>query len=712
MKVDNRNLLNSSTDQSKNILYPDEIYGIYNQLLTDGYLTIDTHIFNSVNILNQHFENILALLLDGIETDQIQSLKVNILFSDNINLKLTIIDYWFNLIFWELPVSVGDEISSKFLYFDEAITQNTIKSWIDNNFIDKHRTDFSDIQLNNFIDNSIHKFKYIDRFSFYLMNTSNNEDTIELMKNNQTVFDAIHCDLSKVPTEDVKNIGMDWTYKLITEIKNSNHWAKPYFMAKEGINIKQFREFLVNIGTVPDGEGSIFPYILNTNYNNRGVNEVKDYIIDAHKARSSQEISKMNVGIAGAFARILGLNNTDTLLYNDPEYKCNTKNFVKRFIKNDIDLNKLKHRFYKIYEDGPTLSLGSHPEKTHKHLIGQTIYTYSPITCASGARGEGICYRCYGNLAYTNNNINIGRFASEELSSKLTQKLLSAKHLLESAVRKMMWIQNFSVFFDLDFSSFSINKEFNEKKYRLVIANDNIEIDDEYEQSDYNEHISYCNIIDPQGNIVLTLSTVDKDDLFISPGFSEMIHKRKEDTEGNISFDLDEIKDIELFMVKIVNNELSLTLDKIKNIINKKSEVQSLKDKDSMISELANTVNEGGINIDSIHLEVLLSNQCVNEKSNLLKPEWEYPNEPYRMITLNEALRDNPSVAISLMYEKIDKALYNPLTFKKTAPSSIDLFYMVNPQDAMSIKTQKSDIISEKEGDMIKPFSINNNIEE
>ena len=250
-----------------------------------------------------------------------------------------------------------------------------------------------------------------------------------------------------------------------------------------------------------------------------------------------------------------------------------------------------------------------------------------------------------------------------------------------------------------------ISKEFTEKKYKFLINKDEIESEDEYDQSDYNEHISYCTIIDPNDQYI-QIGTLDRDNLYISPAFSEMINKKKADVDGNVIFDIDDIRDMELFMVRVTNNELSLVLEKIKALLNRKAEVESLKTKESLVEHLIDTVNEGGLHVDTIHLEVLLSNQCVSAESNLLKPEWEYEDEPYKMITLNEALRDNPSVTISLMYEKIDKALYNPLTYKKDKPSSIDLFYMTHPQNYMSMECEDSGIISDKEGDMIKPFTM------
>ena len=62
----------------------------------------------------------------------------------------------------------------------------------------------------------------------------------------------MHADLSNVPIENVKDVGMDLTYKAIEYIKNSDHCLADSFRAEEGISVKQYREFSINIGTKPD----------------------------------------------------------------------------------------------------------------------------------------------------------------------------------------------------------------------------------------------------------------------------------------------------------------------------------------------------------------------------------------------------------------------------------------------------------------------------
>ena len=103
----------------------------------------------------------------------------------------------------------------------------------------------------------------------------------------------------------------------------------------------------------------------------------------------------------------------------------------------------------------------------------------------------------------------------------------------------------------------------------------------------------------------------------------------------------------------------------------------------------------GGIHIDAVHAEMILSNQIRSADNVLEMPKWEIPNETYRLLTLNEALTNNPSITVSLEYEKLPKALYYPLSFKKIKASSIDLFFMVQPQEFMNTETKVSTIKKE-----------------
>lgn len=689
-------------------LVPLPQYSCYADLINTGVQYINTSIFTDMDILNMHFYQILDLFKDGIETDQIQTSVVFVTFTDGETVKLSVFDYWFNLLFWGLPVSSNHPIDSRYLWYYEDITQNSIADYINSTFLKINRQNYTNMKINNMIDDVMYKFQFIDKFSLFLYNTSNNEDTIELMLNNKDFYDCINCDLSNIPIEDVKDMGMEITKRGVQHILESGkHWAIPYFKAKEGINIKQYREFQFNIGTVPDGNGGVYPLMINGNYANRGISDPALYAIDADKARIAQVMSHQNVGTSGAFARILGLNNMDDRLHPDPNHICDSKHFVQVTIKDAKTLSMYKGRWYRFIPDGVEYQMSLEPVKDNIDLVGKTLLFRSPITCASRSRGHGICYRCYGGLSHTNNDINIGKIAAELLSSLLTQRLLSAKHLLETNIKKLMWNENFYSFFEINYSMIKLKDDTQFKKFKIVLdpMEDDEELDDDIDPAlAFNTYVTGCTIIDPKGNEYY-ISTSDEDSLYLSPELNAIISKKTPDSDGLYILDLDSLKDKNLFYIEVVNNELGRTLEKIKNILNKNAEVRRLVTKDAITQALVDTIIEGGLNIDAIHLETILSHQCKSYESNLIEPEWQYRNATYRMITLNEALKDNKSITISLMYKDINKLLFYPLSFMKSDPSVMDLFYMTKPQMYMSMEPVESNLVDDKEVEgPIRPF--------
>ena len=88
-----------------------ENYGIYRELVQNGHMRINTEILNKDNIDN-HFYCVLNILRDGIETDYVQHMAVNVLFTDSIDVNLSIFDYLLNVMMWTLPAKTGDKISS------------------------------------------------------------------------------------------------------------------------------------------------------------------------------------------------------------------------------------------------------------------------------------------------------------------------------------------------------------------------------------------------------------------------------------------------------------------------------------------------------------------------------------------------------------------------------------------------------------------------
>lgn len=720
-------LTNSGTGEMTEVLPLSNIenYGVYSSVVSGHKVFIRTNDLSKDNWLS-HYKSILNLLKDGIETNLVQNTFINVEFADGNAVDLAIVDYYLNLIMWNMLIRTNVAIESKHIFFADEIKKDTIKDYIDKFLIDISRKRFTNKELNNIIDDTLYRIHDIDIFSMFFSNTVNLEDNVFLMKKNKEFDKCMHVDVKDIALEDVKSFGMDYANKSIDIIKDSkkylgyDHCLADAFRASEGINPKQYKEFAINIGTKPDGHNGIFPFAINHSFINGGVSSPLEYFIESSTGRTAQIIKYNNVGSSGHFARLLGLNNMDSFLHPDPNYDCCSSNFVEIVIKDKKTLKMLNNRYYRLHPHGMEKLIKS----TSTDLIGKKIYLRSPITCASAARGQGICYKCYGDLAYTvydagiNFGVNIGRIASETLSSSLTQKLLSAKHLLETFIEKINWTKKFNETFEVTGNTATIDSEINYKNYKLIIDPESIELeneeDDDLSFSDdedyrpiYNEYISEFDIM--ENGEIHHISNDKNSKLYISNELNSVIRRKGEPIDGKIYIDFSELKDIILFIIPIENNELSKTLEHLENLLNKNSTIKGM-DINQLLQSLIDTVIEGGLNIASTHIEVIMSNQIRDGEDILERPKWYLPNPSYEILSLNRALTCNPSVTISLSYQKISKLLYNPLTYRKKGASFMDLFFMERPQYAIkNIKLPENEEFKPKPGEFYEPMVFSEN---
>lgn len=657
-------------------------YYFYEELCKTGNQIIKTSDINHDNI-DLYFNGLINIMKDGIESDEVQKMMVHVIFADNIDVDLSIFDFIYNLMMWQLCTGVGEQIKSVHLVFFEDITKRKIKEYIDNIFVDKYRKYLEFINMNQIIDDVIGKFRELRTFQMYLCNTLNFKDTIDLMNKYPEFNETIHFDATGIPLEDVKDRGMDAANKQIKYIKNSDHCLRDAFRTGEGISPKQYKEVAVNIGSKPDGQGSVFPHPINHSFMNGGLQTPEELCIESSVGRVAQILQKTNVGESGAFARNLELNNQDTFLNPDPNYVCDTQNFEEVLIENETKLNMYDLRYYRDNPRGVDKLCES---KKCKDLIGRKLYFRSPMTCASAARGHGICYKCYGDLAYTNREVNIGQIAAEALSSIYTQILLSAKHLLESLVVKLQWSEKFYEIFDITFNTIGLKPNTVYRGMKLIIDQEIME-EEEIDDVTYNYYINSFIVSDSNGN-EFKIHTSESDNIYFVPEFYEYVEKLNSKTEENERIELDMVDILDrdfpaLFIMAVKNNELSRTMDKIKKIIDNKSEIEKY-DKNSILRAFIDTNINGNIKLNAVHFEVLLMNQIRAADDELELPDWTVPDQKYQILTLTKSLSNNRSITVRLESNKIQKALQNPQNRYINKPAMTDLFFMESPQDYLS----------------------------
>ena len=693
--------------------YDPHYYYPYKDLCETGRQVIYTKDINKTNI-DTYFNSAINILKDGIEKPFVQNMMIHVVFTDGIDIDLSLFDFIINLMMWQLCTSTNNPIMSVHLFFFEDITRRNIKEYIDNVFVDKQRKTLPFIQMNQFIDDVIGKFRSLRQFQMYLANTLNLEDTIELMNKYPEFNQTIHFDASGLPLEDVKDAGMEATNIQIKYIKNSDHCLRDSFRTGEAISPKQYKEVATNIGTKPDGQGSVFPHPINHSFMNGGLQTPEEICIESSVGRVAQILQKTNVGESGAFARNLELNNQDTYLHVDPNYICDTRNFEEVMIDSATKLQMYDLRYYRENPLGVDKLLEA---KKCKDLVGRKLYFRSPITCASAARGQGICYKCYGDLAFANQEVNIGQIAAEALSSIYTQILLSAKHLLESLVVKMTWVPDLYEAFEITFNTIGVKTDKPYKNWWIII-DDELKTEEDLDDVTYSYYINSFKLRKPDGTEV-KIHTTESDNIYFSQEFLDFVMTQKpksfgtseeDDEDSVLMFELTSLVDFpSLFIMEIRNNELSRTMDQIKKLIDNKSIIQS-HDRNTILEEFIKTNISGGIKLNAVHFEVLLMNQFRDFENELEKPNWAIPNQVYQILTLSKSLSNNPSITVRLESNKIQQALRNPQNRFIKQPSITDLFFMEQPQEYLD-----EDIISDEykpesdiENNIIQPISFDN----
>ena len=692
-------------------------YNMFAELVQTGKMTINTADITMYN-WDSYYNGILSVMRDGIETEFVQSVKVDIVFgATGEHCRLALVDLYFNLIMWYMILRAGMPVTPEHLIFEKTVTKKTIKNFIDDKYIAPNLKRINLKEINNTIDEALHNMMDIDIFSMYLANTINLEDFISLMRANPRFKDLMHADLSGVPIEDVKDYGMELANESIDIILDSKkymgfeHCLADSFRAMEGINPKQYKEFAINVGSKPDGQGGVHPAIVNASYLNGGLSNLLYQFIDSGSSRFAQIITKNKVGDSGNFARIVGLNNINTYLHEDETYDCHTKNFLQITLTTKEMFDMYIDRYYRYDPDGVEYLL----TKADTDLIGRTLYFRSPETCASEARGHGICFRCYGDLAYINRNVKPGKMAAELVTSKTTQTRLSAKHLLETKIKKFRWNDTFKEFIEVEINILKINGEslYNEDLYIIIDPNDiHLENQDDFEKTEYideddagkmadaddleadasyNEYVTKFFIGSDSTGELEEVTSEEGTAMYISITLNNLIRSVGIPTEdGKIRLNFTDIEDSTLFFIKIKNNELGKALTDMQNLLDKKSVTQT-HTIHSLTQSIMEAAIEGGMGIMAVHFEVLIMNQIRNAASNLQKPDWDCPGVPYKILTLKQSLMDNPSVTISLLFQYLSRALYYPLTYKKTQSSFMDLFFSRRPQCLLS---DTKDIIS------------------
>lgn len=219
--------------------------------------------------------------------------------------------------------------------------------------------------------------------------------------------------------------------KLLRDPKfKHNTIAKGYIAGT--INANQVKQLLGSRGYVTEIDSHIFKYPIASSFT-LGMSNIYDLAIESRAGAKALFLSNTAVQQSEYFARELQL--VAMIVERLVDTDCGSTNYLEWMVKGPdgdtgkSDIPNLVGKYY-LNEDTNQLELIT---KNHTHLEGKTIKLRSGLNCTL-KDPNCVCIKCFGDLAYTvPSHANIGHFSSVEVTQKLTQSILSTKHLATSA---------------------------------------------------------------------------------------------------------------------------------------------------------------------------------------------------------------------------------------------------------------------------------------
>ena len=446
------------------------------------------------------------------------------------------------------------------------------------------------------------------------------------------------------PSKQIKDIKNNLK-KLEEKLTVKDNSYRSLIKSGAGINMKQLSQVLNCIGPKPDTFGNLFPDPINTNFVN-GLRNSQDFFINADNARKALIVNYTSVKDSGYLTRILSMLCLDTKL-SDYD-KCNTpvENYMNVYIKNMTTLKRYQHRNMWDEENQCLREVG-----LDESLIEKTIKVASPMTCSCK---DGVCKTCYGNLhkTITKKKLSDGRTIKENigmiavllLTERLTQRLLSTKHLLEAQTDKIEWGELVD-YFEFISTNVMLKEEYSYKDIKIT----------NYE----NDSITGITINNKEFTLPVEFNLNEN---YYS------LERNDDDTYSiimNENIDSNDIEDsILLFNFVVKNKELSRAVNAIKDLINT-NEIKE-RDLNGNLNYMLDLLEEVGFTISSEHIEVILRELIVvNDRSEFTKS-----NPIYEQVRATEKVLKS-SVIKSLLFERLESQLLNPATYSKNNEDSL-----------------------------------------
>ena len=520
-----------------------------------------------------------------------------------------------------------------------------------------------------------------------------NNDFIEVMKRSVEARKSITCTFD-IPDDCSPSQLEELTTKRANDLLNfiSKQVDLPISVyTRNGLfNPAQFREFAIHITNKPDLSGNTIPYTYPTN-TIMGTADVRAHMVDAAGGRKA-EILKLAVSDAGALERSLSMLMSP-VRFVDTEYECDSKHFRKRYIDSVKLLENLDGRVCTLDPDSDEYLI---IDPSNDSLVGKTVYIKTPITCTHPDRDKGvICSACYGKLmASLNRDVHIGRLAAMNSADDIEQKLLSAKHALNTNTQNIVFNEDFYRYFNMENCAITFNQD---------IIDSSISNSDDFnhmylefhptvmkkrldgEGRHYDRSATEIIIYDDRDESRVVIREENGLDLYLSPDFVNTFYlpalrfvDEKKDVV-RIPFrdiiDTGEMVCDEIFEYEHPNRELADALKKLERILVKTDRINAFENYDECLDTLIPLFRQGGIHIPELQCELLISQMIFTPGRK--RVDWTQKAPEYMFCTIDKSIQNLDSALTSILYQESAKqisGLYD--TYQKTGTSAYDWYIL------------------------------------
>lgn len=479
---------------------------------------------------------------------------------------------------------------------------------------------------------------------------------LRVMNEDKSTHDLFNPDIKSGQFNDIEKQSNQLGKSIINYFKeHENTELHPYVASDTGINKKQLTQFLGFVGLKPDIDGSVIPVAIKDNFLN-GLQKLESYYINSKGTRQALITNYKMVRRSGYLTRKLSLSMIDR--YHDNNIlDCGTSHFVIFNVDSQKKKNQIIGRhYYELDDTGHKMNDLLLTVTRDSDIIGKRIGLRSPVTCC----GRHVCATCYGReLSEINKHINTGLTAVLKLTEPITQRLLSAKHLLTTNTDKVEWSEQFLSYMYVNMNNVYFN-------------NENISVSFSFptnEEYDEDEDMFYTR------NIILKNNNERKEYVYESPVKLLINPKLLKGENSDITVTCGSLDEDEyVFKYQTRNNVLSKSLQQVIDLIETSGHL-GIAEYNDFVNKFDDLLIENGLDyIKSVHIEMITSNLIRNADTGKRLDFSHDTLEPYIINRISKSIMTAP-ISVSMSFERINDQLVDLNTYSKDEPSLMDYLF-------------------------------------